>query len=79
MKVAVGRCPESGAALASQSTISRLGNAPIEDPDEFGLIHERHAEHRTSVLLSNTRIRRKGIRDGRIIQYHALSILHDVP
>jgi hypothetical protein len=28
MKVAVGRCPESGAALASQSTISRLGNAP---------------------------------------------------
>jgi hypothetical protein len=28
MKVAVGRCPESGAALASQSTISRLENAP---------------------------------------------------
>jgi hypothetical protein len=27
MKVAVGRCPESGAALASQSTISRLENA----------------------------------------------------
>jgi hypothetical protein len=24
----VGRCPESGAALASQSTISRLENAP---------------------------------------------------
>jgi hypothetical protein len=28
MKVAVGRCPETGAALASQSTISRLENAP---------------------------------------------------
>src|SRR5262249_36039752 len=28
MKVAVGRCPESGAALASQSTISRLEDAP---------------------------------------------------
>jgi Transposase DDE domain group 1 len=27
MKVAVGRCPESGAPLASQSTISRLENA----------------------------------------------------
>jgi hypothetical protein len=29
MKVAVGRCPDSGAALASQSTISRLENAPL--------------------------------------------------
>jgi len=28
MKIAVGRCPGSGAALASQSTISRLENAP---------------------------------------------------
>jgi Transposase DDE domain group 1 len=28
MKVAVGRCPQSGAPPASQSTISRLGNAP---------------------------------------------------
>jgi hypothetical protein len=28
MKVAVGRCPASGAPLASQSTISRLENAP---------------------------------------------------
>jgi hypothetical protein len=28
MKVAVGRCPETGAALASQSTISRLESAP---------------------------------------------------
>src|SRR5271167_2523441 len=28
MKLAVGRCPESGVALASQSTISRLENAP---------------------------------------------------
>ena len=28
MKVAVGRCPQSGAPLASQSTISRLENAP---------------------------------------------------
>jgi hypothetical protein len=28
MKIAVGRCPESGDPLASQSTISRLENAP---------------------------------------------------
>src|SRR6516162_8729936 len=28
LKLAVGRCPESGEALASQSTISRLENAP---------------------------------------------------
>src|SRR6201987_2959678 len=28
MKVAVGRCPETGAPLASQSTLSRLENAP---------------------------------------------------
>src|SRR3979411_2164780 len=28
MKVAVGRCPDTGAPLASQSTISRLENAP---------------------------------------------------
>src|ERR1700722_3164608 len=28
MKVAVGRCPQSGAPLASQSTISRLENTP---------------------------------------------------
>jgi hypothetical protein len=28
MKLAVGRCPDSGAPLASQSTISRLENAP---------------------------------------------------
>src|SRR5258708_29274140 len=28
MKLAVGRCPDSGAARASQSTISRLENAP---------------------------------------------------
>jgi Transposase DDE domain group 1 len=28
LKLAVGRCPESGAALASQPTISRLENAP---------------------------------------------------
>jgi hypothetical protein len=28
MKIAVGRCPESGSPLASQSTISRLENAP---------------------------------------------------
>jgi hypothetical protein len=28
MKVAVGRCPDSGAPLASQSSISRLENAP---------------------------------------------------
>ena len=31
MKVAVGRCPETGAPLASQSTISRLENAPSKD------------------------------------------------
>lgn len=30
LKLAVGRCPESGAPLASQSTISRLENAPRE-------------------------------------------------
>ena len=28
LKMAVGRCPETGAALASQSTISRFANAP---------------------------------------------------
>src|SRR6202795_3636367 len=28
MKVVVGRCPQTGAPLASQSTISRLENAP---------------------------------------------------
>lgn len=28
LKVGVGRCPQSGAPLASQSTISRLENAP---------------------------------------------------
>jgi Transposase DDE domain group 1 len=28
LKLAVGRCPESGAALASQSTVSRVENAP---------------------------------------------------
>jgi hypothetical protein len=28
MKVAVGRCPTTGSPLASQSTISRLENAP---------------------------------------------------
>jgi hypothetical protein len=28
MKVTVGRCPQTGAPLASQSTISRLKNAP---------------------------------------------------
>jgi hypothetical protein len=28
MKVAVGRCPETGAPLTSQSTISRVENAP---------------------------------------------------
>ena len=30
MKMAVGRCPESGLALASQSTISRFENAPTK-------------------------------------------------
>jgi hypothetical protein len=30
MKLVVGRCPASGAPLASQSTISRLENAPSE-------------------------------------------------
>ena len=28
LKIAVGRCPDTGAALASQSTISRMENAP---------------------------------------------------
>jgi hypothetical protein len=30
MKLAVGRCPQSGGALVSQSTICRLANAPRE-------------------------------------------------
>jgi hypothetical protein len=30
MKLAIGRCSESGAAPASQSTISRLENAPVD-------------------------------------------------
>ena len=30
LKMAVGRCPETGAALASQSTISRFENAPTK-------------------------------------------------
>jgi Transposase DDE domain group 1 len=30
LKIAVGRCPETGAALASQSTISRFENAPTK-------------------------------------------------
>ena len=46
MKVAVGRCPQSGAPLASQSTISRLENAPSKTEaarlcaallDQFGM------------------------------------------
>src|SRR3984893_17805984 len=36
MKLAVGRCPESGAALASQSTISRLENAPSHPREVHG-------------------------------------------
>jgi Transposase DDE domain group 1 len=30
LKIAVGRCPDSGAALASQSTITRFENAPTK-------------------------------------------------
>ena len=30
LKMALGRCPETGAALASQSTISRFENAPTK-------------------------------------------------
>jgi len=46
LKLAVGRCPESGAPLASQSTISRLENAPTRTQaarltgallDQFGM------------------------------------------
>src|SRR6201998_3887691 len=46
MKVTVGRCPDSGAPLASQSTISRLANAPSKTEaarlaaallDQFGM------------------------------------------
>src|SRR5262252_9262118 len=46
MKAAVGRCPETGAPLASQSTISRLENAPSKSEaarlcaallDQFGV------------------------------------------
>jgi hypothetical protein len=49
MKVAVGRCPQSGAPLASQSTISRLENAPNKTEaarlcaallDQFGMTVE---------------------------------------
>ena len=45
MKITVSRCPQSGAALASQLTISRLKNAPSKTEaarlcaalvDEFG-------------------------------------------
>src|SRR6516165_2510488 len=36
MKLAVGRCPQSGGALASQSTICRLENAPRKT--EAGLV-----------------------------------------
>jgi hypothetical protein len=46
LKLAVGRCPQSGAALASQSTISRLENTPSKTQaarltaaliDQFGI------------------------------------------
>jgi hypothetical protein len=46
MKVPVGRCPDGGAALASQSTVSRLENAPSKTEaarlavallDQFGM------------------------------------------
>jgi hypothetical protein len=55
MKVAVGRCPQSGAPLASQSTISRLENAPSKTEaarlaaalfDQFGM---RRAERVVNV------------------------------
>jgi hypothetical protein len=39
MKVAVGRCPTSSAPLASQSTISRLENAPSKT--EAARLHRR--------------------------------------
>jgi len=35
LKMAVGRCPESGSALASQSTITRFENAPTKMPGIF--------------------------------------------
>jgi hypothetical protein len=63
MKLAVGRCPDSGAALASQSTISRLENAPskIEAArlaaallDQFGTTVKRPMA--ASSLRSGTRI-----------------------
>src|SRR5579864_2436642 len=38
MKVAVGRCPETGAALASQSTISRLESKhPVKSASRYVL------------------------------------------
>ena len=38
MKIAVGRCPKTtGAPLASQSTISRLENAPKQDTGSAAL------------------------------------------
>jgi hypothetical protein len=39
MKITFGRCPQSGAALASQSNISRLENAPSRSE---AAVHERH-------------------------------------
>jgi hypothetical protein len=47
MKLAVGRCPESGAPLASQSTISRLENAPskIEAARLSGSLVDQYCEN----------------------------------
>jgi Transposase DDE domain group 1 len=60
MKAAVGRCPQTGALLASQSTISRLENAPSKTEaarlavallDQFGTtmkpgrMEPRHRRH----------------------------------
>ena len=58
MKVVVGRCPDSGAPLASQSTISRLENSPS----------------RTEAARLTDRARRSGRHDGEAGQIEILDI-----
>ena len=69
MKLAVGRCPQSGAALASQSTISRLENAPRKTEaarlcaaliDQFGTT-VRPGQHRQSSTSTTHSARHMGL------------------
>src|SRR5437660_11790787 len=62
MKIAVGRCPDSGAPLASQSTISRLENAPSKTEaarltaalvDQAGTTVKPRRQVKTRRLLTN--------------------------